>query len=147
MNGDNVTFMLNMIEQVSEICKPGFVTFSEDMTYNHGPMLSKQLFDEFIKPYYRKIMPLLKEKGILTFVDSDGQIEQIAPWFQEIGIDGMLPLERQAGVDVVALRRLYPEMRFIGGFDKTVMTHGEGAMRKEFERLLPVMRQGGIIPS
>lgn len=147
MNEDNVAFMLNMIEQVSEICKPDFMTFAEDMTYNHGPMLSKQFFDEFIKPYYRKVMPILKEKGILAFVDSDGQIEQIAPWFQEIGLDGMLPLERQAGVDVVSLRKLYPEIRLIGGFDKTVMTHGEDAMRKEFERLLPVMRQGGFIPS
>jgi uroporphyrinogen-III decarboxylase len=32
-------------------------------------------------------------------------------------------------------------------YDKMVMTRGEAAMRAEFERLLPVMRQGGFIPS
>jgi hypothetical protein len=35
----------------------------------------------------------------------------------------------------------------IGAFDKTVMHRGEGALRAEFERLLPVMRSGGYIPS
>jgi uroporphyrinogen-III decarboxylase len=35
----------------------------------------------------------------------------------------------------------------IGVFDKTIMHLGEAAMRKEFERLLPTMKQGGFIPS
>jgi len=35
----------------------------------------------------------------------------------------------------------------IGGFDKMTMVEGEKAMREEFERLLPVMKRGGYIPS
>jgi uroporphyrinogen-III decarboxylase len=35
----------------------------------------------------------------------------------------------------------------MGGFDKMVMAQGEAPMRAEFERLLPVMRAGGFIPS
>ena len=35
----------------------------------------------------------------------------------------------------------------VGGYDKTLMHRGEPAMRAEFERLGPVMRQGGFIPS
>jgi uroporphyrinogen-III decarboxylase len=35
----------------------------------------------------------------------------------------------------------------LGGYDKMVMPLGEQAMRAEFERLLPVMRTGGFIPS
>ena len=38
-------------------------------------------------------------------------------------------------------------MLFIGHFDKMMMPLGEEAMRAEFERLLPVMRQGGFAPS
>ena len=34
----------------------------------------------------------------------------------------------------------------IGAFDKTMMHQGEEEIRQEFERLLPVMRQGGFIP-
>jgi len=35
----------------------------------------------------------------------------------------------------------------VGHFDKMVMDKGKEAMRKEFERLLPLMRSGGFIPS
>ena len=35
----------------------------------------------------------------------------------------------------------------VGHFDKMVMNRGEAAIRGEFERLLPLMRTGGFIPS
>ena len=63
------------------------------------------------------------------------------------GIEGILPLERQAGVDLERLRQRYPRFLFLGHYDKMVMPKGEQAMREEFERLLPVMRQGGFLPS
>ena len=63
------------------------------------------------------------------------------------GVRGVLPLERQAGVDGMAIRRRYPEIRLIGYFDKMVMHRGEAAIRAEFERLLPLIRSGGFIPS
>ncbi len=146
INSDLLDYNLRMLDACCQVCVPDFMTFAEDMSYNHGAMLSKNLFDEFIAPYYRKIIPRLKEYGIVPIIDSDGQIEKLLDWFAEVGVDGFLPLERQAGVDIAALRRRYPRARFIGGFDKMVMTRGEDAMRREFERILPVMKQGGYIP-
>jgi uroporphyrinogen-III decarboxylase len=58
-----------------------------------------------------------------------------------------LPLERQAGVDGIDLRRAFPKIGMVGHFDKMVMNKGEEAIRNEFERLLPLMRSGGFIPS
>ena len=58
-----------------------------------------------------------------------------------------MPLERQAGEDIVKLRKLYPKIRLIGGYNKTVMCKGENAMRNEFEQIFPAMKQGGYIPS
>jgi uroporphyrinogen-III decarboxylase len=63
------------------------------------------------------------------------------------GVEGVLPLERQAGVDVNRLRRDYPEFILLGGYDKMVMKHGEAAMRAEFERILPAIKSGRYIPS
>src|SRR4029450_9073562 len=65
----------------------------------------------------------------------------------QAGIEGILPLERQAGVDIARLRKEHPHMRFIGHFDKMTMTRGEDAMRAEFERLLPTSAEGGFIIS
>ena len=71
----------------------------------------------------------------------------LVPWLMREGIRGVLPLERQAGVDGMDLRRAFPQVCLVGHFDKMVMNKGEEAMRKEFERLLPLMRSGGFIPS
>ena len=147
MNSDLTEWILKVIEEVCSICTPDFMTFGEDMSYNHGPMLSKKLFDEFMKPYYAKVVPKLKEHGIIPIVDSDGDISVPAYWFEEAGLDGILPLERQAGIDIAKLREDHPRMRFIGHFDKMTMNKGEAAMRAEFERLLPTAARGGFIIS
>ncbi len=147
INKDLLKYNLQMIDKFCGVCKPDFMTFAEDMSYNNGPMISKELFDEFIKPYYKKIVPKIKENNIVAFVDTDGNIEDLLPWFLDTGIEGFLPLEKQAGVDIVKLRSIYPNLKLIGGYDKMVMNKNEEEMRAEFERIFPVMRQGGYIPS
>jgi hypothetical protein len=147
MNSDLLEYHLWILNELGKIVTPNFMTFAEDMSYNHGPMLSKDSFDQFLAPYYKKIVPELKKRNIKTFVDSDGDIAQIIPWLIEVGLEGVLPLERMASVDVSQIRKDHPEFLLIGAFDKTVMHLGSEAMRTEFERLLPVMKQGGFIAS
>lgn len=147
INEDILHCNLRIIEQVCKLCVPDLVTFAEDMSYNHGPMISKSHFDEFLAPYYRRIVPVLEDRGILPFVDSDGDIEPLIPWLEEVGLVGLTPLERMAGNDINCIREKHPQFRMLGAFDKTVMHRGADAIRAEFERLLPVMRSGGYIPS
>lgn len=147
INHDNAQWMIKMIDRICEYCQPDFMTFAEDMSYNNGPMISRELFDEFMMPYYHQVVPHLKERGIRVFIDSDGDVHEAAPWFTEAGIEGILPLERQAGVDIAKLQQDNPGQLYIGGFDKMTMPLGEAAMRAEFERLLPAVQQGGYIIS
>lgn len=147
MNDDLCRYNLACLEEVLKVVKPDVMTFAEDLSYNHGPMLSREQFDQFVAPYYRRIVPLAKRHGVIPMVDTDGDVSAVVPWLQDAGIEGCLPLERMAGVDVMELRRRHPQWRMIGGFDKTVMHRGETAVRAEFERLLPVMRSGGFIPT
>ena len=147
INQDVCDYNIWAIEELVKIIKPVFMTFFEDLSYNHGPMLSKRSFDKFLAPYYEQLIPVLEKHDIIPIIDSDGDITRLVPWFQGVGIRGILPLERMAGVDVNFLRDEYPDFILIGAFDKTVMKDGEAAMRKEFERLLPAMKKGGFIPS
>ena len=147
INRDLLAYNRRCIEAFCDVCTPDFMTFAEDMSYNHGPMISKAQFDEFIAPYYRAIVPDLRQRGVTVMVDTDGDVTNLVPWMLEVGVQGFLPLERMAGVDVNQLRCDHPDLRMIGAFDKTVMHLGEERMRREFERLLPVMRSGGYIPS
>ena len=147
INQDLSDFNLRILEQVEKTCVPTFCTIAEDMSYNHGPMISERHFDAFIAPYYRQLVPRLSELGVIPIVDTDGDVTRMVPWLLREGIAGVLPLERQAGVEGMAIRRAYPEIRLVGHFDKMVMDRGEAAIRAEFERLMPLMRSGGFIPS
>jgi hypothetical protein len=147
INQDLLEFNLGLLDKIFRVCVPTFMTIAEDMSYNHGPMISKATFDEFVAPYYRQLIPRLQERNILPFVDTDGDVTLLVPWFDQVGVDGVLPLERQAGVDGMKLRERYPRLHLVGHFDKMTMNQGEAAMRAEFERLVPLMRTGGFIPS
>ena len=144
---DLADFQLRTLEKLYSVLTPDFMTFGEDMSYNNGPMISEDSFDEFLLPYYRKIVPYIREHGTKVIVDSDGDITRMVPWLKRAGIEGVLPLEHKAGVNVAALREAHPDFLLIGAFDKMTMRESEAAMRGEFERLLPVMKTGGFIPS
>lgn len=124
-----------------------YVTVAEDMSYNNGPMLSREHFNTFLAPYYREMVPFFKQYGLKVLVDSDGDISEAIEWFNGVGVEGYHPLEKQAGVDVNSLTARYPDTAFIGNFDKMVMHRGEKALREEFERLLPCIRKGRYVVS
>lgn len=147
MNQDLLDFNLKLLDLVEDQGRPTFMTIAEDMSYNNGPMVSREICEEFMTPYYSRMLARVKEMGMLTIVDTDGDVTKLVPWLQDTGVEGVLPLERQAGVDGMALRQQFPKLRMIGHYNKMVMTRGEAAMREEFERLVPLMRTGGFIPS
>ena len=80
-------------------------------------------------------------------MDTDGDVTLLVPWLEALGVQGVLPLERQAGVDGMKLRQQFPRLLMVGHFDKMTMNKGEAAMRAEFERLMPLVKVGGFIPS
>ena len=140
-------WLISVFRYVFSRFKFDFMSFAEDMSYNSGPMISKELFDEFLAPFYKKVIPVIHEYGVPVFIDSDGDITMATDWYASVGADGMFPLERQAGVDVSLYIEKQPSMAFIGHFDKMCMKFGEEAMRKEFERILPSMLKGKVISS
>ena len=147
INQDLLAFNLAAIGKICAVLRPDLLSLMEDMSYNHGPMLSQACFEEFLRPYYLELSTALRVRGVPFFVDTDGRVDAMVPWLLDCGVQGLLPLERQSGVDVNFLRAQYPGLLILGGFDKMVMHKGEAAIRAEFERLLPLMRAGGFIPS
>ena len=147
INGDLLEFNLGLVRRMAAVCPPTFMTLAEDRSYNLGPMISQAVFEEFCAPSDRRLMEALDEHGIILIVDTDGDVTRLVPWLEAVGVAGVLPLERQAGVDGMALRRQFPRLRMVGHFDKLVMNRGEAAIRAEFERIRPLARTGGFIPS
>jgi hypothetical protein len=133
--------------KVIDIVRPDVIYFMEDLSGKTGPMISGQSFGEFVGNYYKRIIPLFKEHGAVNvFVDTDGDFKQLIPDFIKSGVDGFLPMDVSAGMDIVEIRGLFPELKFIGGYNKLVIADGPAAIDREFERILPVIRSGGYIP-
>jgi hypothetical protein len=147
MNSDLLEYNLKLLRAMSSRCIPTFMTIAEDMSYNLGPMISESVFAEFIEPYYKKLFAELDEMNIMRIIDTDGDVTLMVPWLKGAGAHGVLPLERQAGVDGNKLREQFPDFCLVGHYDKMVMKNGEQAMRDEFERIKPMISKGGFIPS
>ena len=133
--------------KVIEILQPDVVYFNEDLSGVNGPLISPECFEEFVGVYYRELIPMMKERGVgNVIVDTDGEFSKLIPNFIACGVDGFLPMDVNAGMDIVKIRQMFPRLKFIGGYNKLMIAEGKEAIDKEFERILPVIRGGGFIP-
>ncbi|MBI9105297.1 MAG: hypothetical protein JEZ04_01050 [Spirochaetales bacterium] len=147
INDELADYHCEIFEKIRRCCSPDFMTFAEDLSYNMGPMISKNFFDEFLLPYYRRVIPELDSAGTLGFVDTDGKVEEIIPWYEEAGMRGCLPVECNAGNDPLRIRKNHPGWLMIGGIEKRALYSGEVKMKEEVTRKFSLARGGGYIPS
>lgn len=156
---DNPAFVHAVNERLCVLCEAAlnrclpefrldYFGYHEDMAFKNGPLISPAMFREFMTPYYRRIQRIAQQHGInLHYMDSDGDIRQLIPLWLECGINIMAPLEVAAGMDVVALRAEYGQaLGMLGGFDKRILASTPQAVRRELERIRPVIESGGYVP-
>jgi uroporphyrinogen decarboxylase len=145
----HVRFLQGLYERALRDVQFDFVFMWEDMAYKNGPLISPAFFRTFMLPYYREMVDFYRQMGAKWIVvDSDGNISQLIPLFVEAGIDGLLPFEVAAGMDVCKVRAEFPKLRILGGIDKRALAKGPKAIDQELEGKLPAMfRSGGYVPS
>lgn len=142
-----VEMFMKHLSTVLEILPADVLYVQEDISGVNGPLISPRMFDEFIAPYYLQLVPMIRSKGVRhVLVDTDGDFRRLIPNFTNVGVDGFLPVDVNAGVDIVSVREQYPRLQFVGGYNKLCIANGPEAIDQEFQRLLPVIRQGGYLP-
>lgn len=122
----------------------------EDMCYRAGPLLTPRIFRETLVPQYRRITDLLGTHGVdVVVLDCDGDIRHLVPLWLEAGVNCMFPIEVGTwGADPIAYRREYGrDLLMIGGVDKRVLAGPTDGIRREVERLAPLVEEGGYIPT
>ena len=140
-----------IIEITAEVLKHTRIDvfwFWEDMAYKNGPLVGPDLFRKFALPHYRRVCDWLRGQGIEHIgLDSDGNITSLIPVWLEAGLTQLWPFEVQSGMDVVQVRKEYGQrLALMGGLDKRVLAEGGERMRREVDRVMPLVEQGGYIP-
>jgi uroporphyrinogen decarboxylase len=101
MIDNRVELMLDILGKIFEDIDMDWFAFREDMAFNHGSLMSPELFKKYMIPDYRRVTDFLRSNGVdITFVDSDGNIDKLIPLWLESGVNGMYPFEVQSGMNM-----------------------------------------------
>jgi hypothetical protein len=120
----------------------------DDMAYNDGPMFSPAAFEVVFLPAYRRMVRAYKGAGArYVFLHSDGDIRPLLDMLIDAGIDGLHPLERRAGMDIVEIRARYPDLVLVGGMCNTdTLLHGPvSRIEAEARQIIDLGREGGVV--
>jgi uroporphyrinogen decarboxylase len=142
-------FIMDYWSHIFETFIPDCCLFWEDMCFKGASMISGKMFEEFLTPYYFRIIDFLKQYGIKTIlVDSDGYVEELIPLWLKAGVTVLLPFEIQAGNDLLRIRDRYPKLQILGGIDKMVLAKdkNQSDIDRELEKVKILLSYGGYIP-
>ncbi len=131
------------------------IFLAEDICYNHGSLISHDMINEFLFPYYQQLInnaktrQIDKNRRLVIQVDTDGFSDDVIEVYKKgIGMSYLSPFEVASNCDVVRARKQYPELLILGGFDKRIMAQSKEAIDREVERIMPFMKStGGYIPT
>lgn len=138
---------ISVFEEVLKDVEIDHVQIWEDISFGLGCMISKEFMREFMLPYYKRIINFLKAHGVdIICVDTDGKCYDIIPFFIEAGVTAMLPFEVHCGMDIVKVRKMFPNLSIMGGIPKSRICEGKDAIDSFLEPVAEVLRTGGYIP-
>jgi uroporphyrinogen decarboxylase len=120
----------------------------DDMATNKGPFFSPRSFERIFLPAYRRMIKAYKDGGArYVFLHSDGDIRLLLDMLIDAGIDGINPIERRAGMNMLDLRKRYPRLILTGGMDNTdTLIHGPvEKIKAEAREIIDLGREGGVV--
>jgi Uroporphyrinogen decarboxylase (URO-D) len=140
--------VIEITEEVMKYTDFDVFWYWEDMAYKAGPLVGPKLFRQFALKHYRRVNEWLRSRGIKHIgLDSDGDISLLIPIWLDSGINMLWPFECQSGMDVVKVREEYGhDLVIMGGIDKRTLVPGGETMRREVDRVMPLVEEGGYIP-
>ena len=142
-------FVMGYWGAIFEDLIPDCVLIWEDMASRQGSLISPAMFREFMQPFYVRLIDFFSQYGITNiYVDSDGYVEDLLLLWDEIGVNGLFPFERQAGNDLLRIREAFPRLQMFGGIDKGILTRDKNrsAIDAELRMVEKMLAHGGYIP-
>ena len=142
-------FIIETSRPVLEKISVDYFVLNEDMSMKGGPLLGPDTYRTFILPHLKRLVDFLRAHDTKYIaVDTDGDPTVLIPLLMEAGIDTLWPIERASEVSPLVWReRFGRDLRLWGGVDKRVLTQGKEAIRAHLAELIPLIEEGGFIPT
>ncbi len=139
-----------LVERVLREVQVDFVSFSEPIGGNNGPLLGPRQYRELVLARYRPILDAVRERGVetvvfITYANARALVGEVL----EAGFDCLWACEVNAEeMDYRALRREYGRsLRLIGGIDLDLLREEEETLRRTLRSTLPpLLEEGGFVP-
>jgi len=93
------------------------ILIPEDFATKQGPIFSPTFLARTHLPFVRQLAQAWHRHGITVIYHSDGNYKAALPDLIACGVDGFYCLEPGVGMDIVDLKRTWPQMVWAGGVD------------------------------
>jgi uroporphyrinogen decarboxylase len=126
------------------------VLIAEDFASKRGPIFSPAFLRRELFPHVRQLTEAWHSHGLKVLYHSDGNWRSVIPDLVACGVDGFYCLEPALGMDIVALKRAWPDITWAGGVDGVeLMERGTPEqVRHEVHRQIietHALERGGLI--
>lgn len=123
------------------------VYFYDDIASQKGLLISKNMWEEFIKPRHVRILNVVKKYNKKVMYHSDGAIRLLIPELIQMGIDTLNPIQPDAaGMELKGLKDDFgTELSFHGGIDivKTLPSGSEKDVQDEVKNRIEILGENG----
>jgi uroporphyrinogen decarboxylase len=110
----------NAVRKVHAVADKGLspvVLIAEDFSTKQGPIFGPEFLHKNHYPYVKKLSEAWHSHDVKVIYHSDGNYKKAIPDLIDCGVDGFYCLEPNCGMDIVELKRTWPEMVWAGGMD------------------------------
>ena len=108
-------FSAHIARAFAEVSDVPLLFMGEDISGSTGPIFSPKFVRQEGLPRWKWITEPVKEKGFKFLYHTDGRYGNFLPLiFDELGADGLNPIERNNCNDIFAIRQAYPDKLLFG---------------------------------
>ena len=92
----------------------GTVWLPDDLCYNSGPVVSPRVYQQYVYPWYERIVDRCHQADVPVGLHSDGDLSRLLPDLVACGFDAIHPFEPPMN-DIVAVKRRWGDRIAVAG--------------------------------
>jgi len=144
-----VAWELRKLHAIADASLSPVVLIAEDFSTKQGPLFPPEFLARHHYPHVKALADGWRSHGYKVLYHSDGNYKKTIPALIGCGVDGFYCLEPNCGMDIVALKKEWPQMVWAGGVDGVdLLERGSPAqVRAEVHRHIResnVLSEGGM---